>query len=380
MMRFCLFSFLSLFVVVSFAAKNDPPSRIIGGNDATSGEYPSIAQFDYNGNHFCAGSLIDYSWILTAAHCLDGLDKSKIKVTLGEHDTSVTETGEQGDLGITKIILHEGYPDTPTLGDPGDNDIALIRLDGPVSITSSVSFATISDVPDTPATLTTAGWGFTIGGDDESVATVLQEVDGPRLSQATCEDFYDHEFPPSTRQFCTGSSSNANGACNGDSGGPVYFGDDLVGIVSFGAVDCPISGYQVHTRVGAYESWIDEQLDTVKIRVLYIGYNDNPSPTSSSVQSYVDEIANGTKTYEQIAEDFFDASPLSGKSRGEVVEDLYDHLFNRAPAAAGKDYWVNSGIPKHLLAQALVNGAQNSSAGNDVDNVYGLIPCLGRCD
>ena len=68
-------------IVLSGSCGSRPSVRIVGGTEAPINSWPWQAMLMTSSNRqFCGGSLIDPSWVLTAAHCVRGLSSSKVKV------------------------------------------------------------------------------------------------------------------------------------------------------------------------------------------------------------------------------------------------------------------------------------------------------------
>ena len=55
-----------------------------------AGKYPWIGAYLNSGQNpgGCAGTLVAAEWVVTAAHCLDGVTKDNLKIILGEYDLS----------------------------------------------------------------------------------------------------------------------------------------------------------------------------------------------------------------------------------------------------------------------------------------------------
>ena len=90
------------------------------------------------------------------------------------------------------------------------------------------------------------------------------------------------------------------------------------------------------------------------------------TPNQEEIDYWLDESG---LTIEQIAKSFFDQPETQelypeGSSNEEFVMDMYLNLFDRAPDAAGLEYWVkelNDGnVSRDYFILALINGAQGT--------------------
>src|SRR3954453_22387654 len=51
------------------AVAASPSMAIVGGSDASAGEYPSVAEITFGQSFLCTGTLIAPDYVLTAGHC-----------------------------------------------------------------------------------------------------------------------------------------------------------------------------------------------------------------------------------------------------------------------------------------------------------------------
>ncbi|KAK5647655.1 hypothetical protein RI129_002547 [Pyrocoelia pectoralis] len=258
--------------------------RIIGGSNATLGQYPWLARIGYVDDSDsevdsevditfkCAGSLINRIYVLTAAHCVDNeSDDSYIAIIrLGEHNALTEIDCEEGicaepvqDFRPTQLIVHKHY-DQPAY----KNDIALIRLNRPAIYNDWVQpicipFGDQLVKSYEGVTAEVAGWGL-YNLSSPLLSDYLRFVRMPILGNEICRYYLQSYADIGPTQICAGGVIGKD-SCGGDSGAPMvkpeanhgfprYY---IIGIVSFGAEECGDSDMPgVYTRLASYVPWI----------------------------------------------------------------------------------------------------------------------------
>jgi secreted trypsin-like serine protease len=252
-----------------------PVPRIIGGSDASHGEFPFMAalvqpasksalyQRDYQAQ-FCGGTVVGARWVLTAAHCVEGMDNSDLQVitgatTLADAAPFATRTNVAG------IFPHPLYDE-----DKIANDIAMLYLATPVATAPGFAvddgslLPTLSDGAD----LTAIGWGITnqnllTDGDDDETRPTLQKAVLDFVSFPRCDgpDYYAGTLHRSA--LCAGwDTGPRRDSCFGDSGGPLLLpttsGWRQLGVTSYGATyECAAAGQPaVYVNVGQYNGFV----------------------------------------------------------------------------------------------------------------------------
>jgi secreted trypsin-like serine protease len=260
-----IITLIALALPVATANAKPPTARssIVGGQNASIGDWPSIsfilAAWDEDGDGEmeraagCTGTVINPSWIISAAHCLfrpDGEPVDAIITLTGATDKTGAGGGEV--ILADKVVVNPNWDTDTLLG-----DALLIHLKSRSSrpamklATAGGPYVTVEDEPNA------AGWG-TVDENSTIGTDVLKEAYLQLQSDATCAAI-EPDFDPAT-QTCAGTEDTA-GACHGDSGGPLIVFDRntgepyLWGLTSFGP-QLRLGLPMCSLKAPAYYSWI----------------------------------------------------------------------------------------------------------------------------
>ncbi|CAH0585815.1 unnamed protein product [Chrysodeixis includens] len=239
--------------------------HILGGETASLGEFPHMVALGYDrgdGYEFdCGGSVLSHTYVLSAAHCIDTLDRIQPTVVRG----GVVEIGGKSynpetDDRIAQIIMNPRYTRREKY-----HDLALLRLERPLQFTSNlnaVCLETNDEDPKIPLTIT--GWGKTSNTRDTR-SNILLKANVTTVASDKCGESYTNwrKLPDgiAPEQLCAGDPEGIRDTCQGDSGGPLQSINSegvsrLVGVTSFGrGCGSPVPG--VYTRVSRYLDWIE---------------------------------------------------------------------------------------------------------------------------
>ncbi|XP_063371496.1 transmembrane protease serine 9-like [Cydia amplana] len=223
-------------------------ARVIGGGPAAPGEFPWLGALRKDGKFICGATVVAVDHLLTASHCVQGVEASRLNVLVGEYD--VNESQSEG-FRVAHVLQHPDFN-----GYTYDNDIAVLRLAEPLP-DHLFRPACLPEDGDhlIGADAVVSGWGST--EEKGPTSNIPMKVEVKIWEQEECSTAGYGRRKVTPRMLC--ANAPERDSCTGDSGGPLVLPrphHTLVGIVSWGR-GCARPGYPgVYTRVTRFLPWL----------------------------------------------------------------------------------------------------------------------------
>lgn len=239
-------------VLQSDRSRDEIKPHIVGGTKVPPDQRTFQVALLTGGQQVCGGAIIADRWVLTAAHCVDGINITQV--------LSGTQTLSKGGSyhSVSQIIRHPNWDAGLGTG----NDIALIQIDG--NFANALQRLKLADQNIMSSSASAgnqgivSGWGYVRGNGPAS--DKLLQTTNTIISDAQCDQLAGDINGDSI--ICANDTNHSS--CSGDSGGPFTIGSGeqiySIGIVSFGPQSCV--GFSAYTETANFVGWINQYVDT----------------------------------------------------------------------------------------------------------------------
>jgi trypsin len=252
------------------AATAEPVAQasIIGGRTASIVEFPSLAFIEARegkSGFACTGTVVAPRVVLTAAHCVENLDRGLLTAAgsyaLATGVTSPEEAQPENVFRVSEAHVFPGF-------DPGSlrGDAAILVLDRPTTA-PPIALAGSADAGlyAGGAAVQLAGWGLTRPNAKEGssgLRATSMVVQPPSACKRKTRAYYE-EFSPAAQTCTLDVPAKKSGGCFGDSGGPAIGlrpdGTPVeLGVISTGGEFCSTKLPNVFTRADYIAGWVSE--------------------------------------------------------------------------------------------------------------------------
>ncbi|EDL77053.1 testis-specific serine protease-5 [Rattus norvegicus] len=230
--------------------------------------WPWEVSLQIENEHVCGGALIDQSWVVSAAHCIQG--NKEYLVMLGSSTLQPSGSPWALKIPVGDIIMHPKYWGQNFIR----SDIALLCLETPVTFNKYIQPICL---PEHNFNLKVGmkcwvtGWGQAKQHPSAKLTRSLElwEAEVSIVDNKNCDRvFHKKTFYPQViplirkNMICT--TNHRENPCYGDPGGPlaceVHGRWILAGIFSWEKACTKAPNLSVYTRIDKYTGWIKEQV------------------------------------------------------------------------------------------------------------------------